>query len=265
MSILLSAYFPEGIVFAADKNATITIKGGTRNKKFVEPGFTKVLSWPYKRAVIGFVGLGSLAGLSMDEWLRIFIAGNREFKDINDVANKLRDQIESDFNKDFSQSCDLSNAQLVIHLGGFREVERTFVPVMYHIWNHDDIDHKTGEYPPGKLKFKISDDIKRDFKDYDYPLGVRAILQKLVSEKKFHWYNNGFNVGAFNVFKEYLRGALQTIQDSGFAKRFSGLEAKTAYCKMAIEVFGSYFTHHCIPEDRPVGGGVDVVKIPWPD
>jgi len=66
MSILLSGYYPEGIVFAADKNATITYVRSSGQKRHVEPTATKVLSWPYRKAVVGFVGLGTLVGLELD-------------------------------------------------------------------------------------------------------------------------------------------------------------------------------------------------------
>jgi hypothetical protein len=33
---------------------------------------------------------------------------------------------------------------------------------------------------------------------------------------------------------------------------------------MAVEVFGSFFSHYYEPEDRVVGGGVDMEYIPWP-
>jgi hypothetical protein len=93
MSILLSAYYPEGIVYVADKNMTILHNSQSGVRKYVEPG-TKVLSWPHKRAIVGYVGLGQLAGYSLDEWLRIFIAETRDFSDIRRLAQKLRNKIQ---------------------------------------------------------------------------------------------------------------------------------------------------------------------------
>jgi hypothetical protein len=85
MSILLSAYYPEGIVFVADKNATIRHRSSSGERRFVESTATKVLSWPRRRAIVGFVGLGTLASLPMDEWMRVFIGGTYDFNDIDPI------------------------------------------------------------------------------------------------------------------------------------------------------------------------------------
>lgn len=268
MSILLSAYYPEGIVFVADKNATITVNTPAGNRRFVEPTLTKVLAWPRNRAVVGFVGLGSLAGYRMDEWIRIFIAGNRDFKDIHELAVNLRDQVQADFQKDFPSGSEVSNKQLVFHLGGFTIVNSVPVPVMYHIWNHESISSQ-GEYSPGERSFRLTEDVQENFKTWpkpeDYPVNVRSRLQNMVNERQYLWYSNGANLGAFNVFRDFVWHALHVIQDHGFAPQYSGLGARMAFCKMAVELFGSYFTHHFFPEDRSVGGGADVVAIPWPE
>jgi len=267
MSILLSSYYPEGIVFVADKNATITqIRSG---RKHVEPTATKVLAWPFQKAVVGFVGLGRLAGnLTMDEWMRIFVAETRDLHDIDKMAQRLRDRIQEDFDKDHPESADIQNDHLVIHLGGFAARGNIQTPIMYHIWNHGDIDPQTG-YPPAERNFKISEDVERDFKDQskssDYPTGVRGWLQDKINRGVgYQWYNNGAELAAFNTFKDVIWRSLTALQRAGFAPTSSGLDQRIAFCKMAVEVFGSFFSHYYPPEERAVGGGVDAVYIPWP-
>src|SRR3990170_3939125 len=102
MSILLSAYYPEGIVYVSDKNITVTVNTQNGTRKFVESTGTKVLSWPNNKAIIGYVGLATLAGITLEEYLRIFIASTRDFTDIDRLANQLRDQIQIDFSNDFA-------------------------------------------------------------------------------------------------------------------------------------------------------------------
>jgi hypothetical protein len=265
MSILLSGYYPEGIVFAADKNATI--KYGSE-KRHVEPTATKVLSWPHRKAVVGFVGLGTLAGLNLDEWMRIFIAGNLDFEDFDSLAESLRRKIQQDFSEEYTTDTDVSDAHLVVHLGGFTRKENVPVPVMYHIWNHGDINPRTG-YPNAQRKFCLREDVEALFQEWpnpeDYPVQVRQRLQGMIDERRYFWFNNGANIAAFNVFKDAIWQALHVIQDAGFRPKATGLGARVAFCKMAVEVFGSYFTHHYDPEERVVGGGVDVACIPWPE
>lgn len=266
MSILLSAYYPEGIVFVADKNATITPLGS--GSRYVEPTATKVLAWPYEKAIVGFVGWGRLGGrLKVDEWMRIFIAETREFDDIDELAGKLRDRVQEDFDKDHPLSTDVSKKHLVIHLGGFANRGGIQTPVMYHIWNHGNIDPQTG-YPPAEKNFGKSNDIERDFKEEqnpdNYPAGVRDWLEDKIRGGEYQWYNNGANLAAFNTFKHVIWHSLGALQGAGFAPDSAGLDQRVAFCKMAVEVFGSFFTNYFPPDERKVGGGVDAVYIPWP-
>jgi hypothetical protein len=268
MSILLSGYYPEGIVFAADKNATITY-GTSGEKRHVEPTATKVLSWPHRRAVVGFVGLGRLVGLGLDEWMRVFIAGNRDFDNFDSLAENLRQKIQEDFDQEYTMDMDVSDAHLVVHLGGFTRKHNVPVPQMHCIWNYGPIDPRTGQYPPAQRTFNLCESVEASFKQWprpeDYPERVRERLQRMIDERRYFWFNNGANFAAFNVFKDAIWQALHVIQDAGFGPNVTGLGARVAFCKMAVEVFGSYFTHHYDPEDRAVGGGVDVAFIPWPE
>jgi hypothetical protein len=84
MSILLSAYFPEGIVFAADKNVTMLYETPTGEPlQDVEAGAAaKVIPWARRRAVVGYCGCGSLAGIPIEEWMRQFAAQTRGFENL---------------------------------------------------------------------------------------------------------------------------------------------------------------------------------------
>lgn len=270
MSILLSAYYPEGIIFAADKNASIQyMTADGKERWYVAPTATKVLAWPFQRAVIGFVGLGTLAGYDMDEWMRVFIAETREFDNIDDLAIKLRDQLQSDFVQEYPPGTDISQCHVIVHLGGFALRDGCFTPVLYHIWNHNTINPQTGLYPEPDRDFRLQEEVEQGFKEWpkpeDYPHHVRARFENMSKEKRFLWFNNGANLTAFNIFKAAIWDALIAVEKAGYIPRLPGLDQRVAYCKMAVEVFGSFFTHHYLPEDRIVGGGVDSLDIPWPD
>jgi hypothetical protein len=266
MSILLSGYYPEGIVFVADRNVTITTPTSDGNRTDVEPSATKVLSWPHQKAVVGFCGLGILGKLPTDEWMRIFIAETRDFSNIDILAQSLKDRIQSDFDIDFPSGSDISTAHLIIHLGGFALRNNLPTPVMYHIWNHDDIDPQTGDYPPAKRIFDLSEDIERDFRNSSgiYPTRVQQALQKKINNGNFHWYNNGYQFRLFNIFKGAIWEVMQIIQSNNLTHLPTDFESRISYCKMAVEVYSSFFTHYFLPGDRAVGGGVDAGYIPWP-
>ena len=167
------------------------------------------------------------------------------------------------------KSKEVFDKQLIIQLGGFTQKEGVFVPVMYKIWNFTGkVDPKTGDYPPGERIFKLEEIIEKEVKTWpnpeDYPKSVRNRLQSQIDQGRYTWFNNGSNLGAFNVFKDFVWNALRVIKDAGFAANTSGIDARIAFCRMSVELFGLYFTHNYFPEDRVVGGGSDIAYISWP-
>lgn len=264
MSILFSVYFREGIVFAADKNATLTLSGGSTD---VEIGaFTKVLGWPNRQAVVGWCGLGSLAGLRMDEWLRIFIATHRGFNDLDRLAQDLALAIQADFDRDHPADPLHPSAGLILHLGGFKTADGHAVPAMYHIHNISSAPGVT--YGPAQRPFLLSEDVKAQFEKWgrkDYPARVRERLGEMLDERDhFLWFNNGYQYPAFNVLKAALWVALQVLRSQKVIPATPSLENWEAYCRMAVDMYGALFVHHSMPHERYVGGGVDSVAVPWP-
>jgi len=261
MSILLSVYFREGIVFAADKNATLTFADGTRD---VEVGkFTKVLAWPYRRAAVGWCGLGSLGGLPTDDWLRVFIAQHRDFDDLDQLAANLVRAIQVDFDREYATDPPPADAGLIIHLGGFKAVGEQVVPAMYHIYN---VDMEGGTYGPAARLFVQSEDVKAQFDEWgpeDYPARVQERLGEMLDERDhILWFNNGAMFPIFNILKGHLWSALSDLRR--LTSQPASLDDLQAYCRMAVSLYGSWFEEHSLPHQRAVGGGVDAVSIPWP-
>lgn len=269
MSILLSAYFPEGIVFAADKN--LTMLNLQTHEQDIEVGIgTKILSWPGQSAVVGYCGLGQLRGLFIDEWMRQFISSTREFKDIELLANQLRDLIQTDFNRDYPEGTDIKDEGLIVHLGGFKKINSFIIPVMYHIHNISGLS-KDGAYLPAIRNFSIPSDELRKQADSagvlnpdNYKSWIASVYQKPLG---LIWFNNGLCYEAFNIVKSGLWQTLNVLRNSKCIpiNTSQTLDDRKAYCKMAVELYGSFFMHHFPPRQRAVGGGVDVIAIPWPN
>lgn len=264
MSILLSVYFREGIVFAADKNATLVYPSGITD---VEVGkFTKVLAWPYRKAVVGWCGLGCLAGFPTDDRLRLFIAAHREFDDLDRLAEDLTASIQADFDKDHPSNPPPDGSGLIIHLGGYKLVDGHTVPAMYHIHNVST-DGKGGYGPPIRL-FQRSEDVKREFDRWgpsDYPGRTRERLGEMLDQRDHSlWFNNGAGYPIFNVLKGYLWAGLSHLRKAGYLPAPS-LASWDAYCRMAVNLYGSWYEEHHLPQHRAVGGGFDSVSIPWPN
>jgi len=273
MSILLSAYFPEGIVFAADKNATLlySTPGCMNQDVDVEVGAaTKVIPWARRRAVVGYCGLGRLAGLTMEEWMRQFAAQTRDFDDLAIIATQMRELIQRDFDQDYPEGVNIDNAGLIVHFGGFRYENGTPVPAMYLISNVPGFD-EGGKYKRAVRNFRgPSDEVHKTWAvegGVKHPSDYKPLVEQIYRDGGLLWFNNGLYFPAFNVLKGTLWAALTTIRNSGIIPLPStpSLEDRVAYCKMSVELFDSFFRHHAPPRYRFVGGGADAEWVPWPE
>jgi hypothetical protein len=265
MSILLSAYFPEGIVFAADRNVTLLYGTPDDVKQDVEVGATtKVVPWAYRKAVVGYCGLGELAGLPMREWMQQFAAKTRDFDDLDKVATQMREEIQRDFNKDHPQGTNVEDAGLIIHLGGFKYESNVAVPAMYLISNVGIGLH--GKYTEAIRDFSVSDELQTRVASVGAQ-GFRQWLEKFDEEGRLVWFNNGLYFPVFNVLKEGLWQTLNMLrkQPNVPLPQTSTLDDRVAYCKMAVELFDSFFRHHFRPSNRFVGGGADAEWVTWPE
>jgi hypothetical protein len=259
MSILLSLYVKDGIVFAADKNVTLSdAKSGQQT--VLEGDLTKVLLWPNRKAVIGFVGLAELEDLSMDDWLRLFISETRDFQHLKDVADLLCERLQAKVPK--------SKPHLLMHLGGFELIAGIHTPMLYLITNVIGLAPK-GDYQETSPIFNVTEDLKSRFEGYKnpskYPDEVRKRFAEMEERDHFQWFNNGTRYDAFNTFKGALFAALRAIREIDDPKTPYTLSDWIIYAKMAVELHGSYFRNAYVPDKRVVGGGADVCYIPWPE
>jgi len=267
VSILLSAYFPEGVVFAADKNVTLLYDTAHGPEQDVEVGVaTKVIPWAHRRAVVGYCGLAVLSGLPLQEWLRQFAAKTREFDDLSALAHDLKAEIQRDFDRDFPERQDVVDAGLIVHLGGFRQQGGVAVPAMYYISNVSGLI-PNGRYGPAQRTFSGPSDELSAKVD---PVGAerfRSWLADFYAAGNLLWFNNGLHYSAFNVFRQSVWSALDALRRSplGVVRQTATLEDRVAYCRMAVDLYDSFFRYHFEPRHRSVGGGSDAEWVPWPE
>lgn len=264
MSILLSLYTKDGIVFAADKNLTWADKA----QVVFEGHLTKVLVWLNRKAVIGFVGLAhGLEDLQMDEWLRIFIAETREFQTLREVADILSQRLQTAYSRLRVRS---PKPPLIIHLGGFDSVGDVQTPMLYVVTNVPGLDGNGG-YLPTRSKFAWNEEVRPQFENWPtpskYPEEIRQRFREMEERDHFLWFNNGDRYPAFNIFKGALYAAFSIVRQAygSSSKAPWTLFDWQAYAKMAVELHGLYYRHTLPPHQRVVGGGVDMCSIPWPE
>jgi hypothetical protein len=266
VSILLSTYWEEGIVFSADRNATIVYQSGAQDVE-VDVA-TKVFAWPRRKALVGVIGLGQLAGLHTDEWMRQFVAKTRDFDDIDELAQDLLGMLQSDFQFDYASAEDVSRKGMIVHLGGFADREGVPVPVMYLITNIPRMltAFKPYPYPDAEREFVCSDLMNEYMSEWgaDYPQGVRSKIGQIVSRGDFLWFNNGLEYPTFNQFKSALWQVLSALRESRVLPTTPSLRDRASFSVMAVRTFGLFYEHHFPLHQRGVGVGADTVSMPWP-
>jgi hypothetical protein len=119
-------------LFAADRNITSTaakgavlLRGQTQRPK--------VLKWPNTDAIVGYVGQASIGTVETDQWLYAFIGRNITFKDFDDLAHALTDDLNA------AMTAGEITTDITIHLGGFELVAGEWTPRIWFIRNTTDL------------------------------------------------------------------------------------------------------------------------------
>lgn len=265
MSVLSIHIVPQGIIFAADRNITIQRYFGNEKQPTSIPyGQTqgsKILKWPNNKAIVGAVGAASLGGKQINEWLYDFIGNNINFSSFNELSESLKDAIqkqrEIDDEKDKPQG-------MLIHLGGFEKRDGFIVPIIYFIRNIHGMDNQ-GNYTDIRADFAYSEEIEDKFK----PLKSSELknrFKELSEKKEPFWFHHGIGLKIFNILDAFIKQALNTIYINDTELPFpSRLDEWEQHAKMIILTYEAYFQAFKQPWEQYVGGGVDVLSLPWPE
>jgi len=211
MSILLVQVLPQGIIFGADRNVTLTqhrlIQGENIAIQIIhgQNQRPKVLRWPNRRALVGYVGVAEIAGIPTDEWLYDFIGNHLDFPNFDALSKSLALSIEEQRRIDEG---DLEPEPLVIHLGGFEEQEGVQVPVIWYIRNA----HRLGPsgYEDIRKEFLNSEAFWHYFPNVK-PHEIRSQLMARASEYDPFWFHQGFDLGTFNTLEGFLKAAFKWL------------------------------------------------------
>jgi len=262
MSILLVEVVSEGIIFGADRNVTHSKPRQGKQRPIEIRGQSqrpKVLRWPRRKALIGYVGAAQIGGIPTDEWLYDFIGDHLTFSNFADLSESLRASVEK------QRSIDERGSEarpLIIHLGGFEKRDGVNVPVIWYIRN----TYSVGEdlYGGVRKEFEHSEEFWRYFPDSS-PREIRANLGKLASEYNPFWFHQGFDLGTFNLIERFLKVAFKVLCDNHPDHSLpSTVREWERQVRMSILTYGAYFQAFKEPGEQYVGGGADTVCIDWP-
>jgi hypothetical protein len=264
MSILLVEVVPQGLVFGADRNVTFTKQRMTESGNITieihgQNQRSKVLRWPNRKALVGYVGAAEIGGIPTDEWLYDFIGSHVDFVSFEVLSESLRSKVEEQRRIDEG---DLKPEPLIIHLGGFEEREGVQVPVVWHIRN---------AYRLGKSGYE---DIRRQFLSSEAfwfyfpnvrPNEIRSKVMEKASQYNPYWFHQGFDLGTFNLMEGFLKAAFKSLCEHHLGHSLpESLPDWERQVRMSILTYGAYFQAFKGASEQFVGGGVDTVSIEWP-
>ena len=256
VSILVAQLVPEGVLFGADRNITISVRQGAliASGQSARP---KVLKWPNHEVVVGYVGRAEIDGQPIDEWLYDFIGRNLE-RELQDLAYELKSKLEHDLGSDAGSDA------MILHLAGFIEDGAEWTPQIWFIRNAHGMD--TFGYKDVDDQFEVSDEIPRYFTGQTGKQ-IRARVGELAHGWQPFWFHQGYDLGTFNTLDAVLRGGMRAIVETHPARPHAfpdSLVEWSKHLKMAILAYGAYFAAFHEPFQQYVGGGADVVWAEWP-
>ncbi len=266
MSILVVQVLQEGIIFGADRNVTKTSVRTSRNGRTISTTYgqcqrPKVLRWPNNKALIGYAGAATIGKMSSDNWLYDFIGRNLSFNRFDELSRTLRNEVQSQRAIDEE---DEEPEGLIIHLAGFEEREQRKVPVVWYITNCHGLDPIKG-YASITKEFGPSEELwQAKYIEKSTPDTIREYLGQRAKEYEPFWFHQGFDLGVFNTLDWFLRQSFRVLIEHKTREFPTTLTEWGKHLSMSILTYGAYFQSFYGPGEQYVGGGVDIVSLPWP-
>lgn len=250
---------PQGLLFAADRNITQTLP---LRSGYILRGQTqrsKVLKWPNRDAIIGYVGEARIDGQPTDEWLYAFIGRHINFTDFATLGPALGQELDALMN------AGKVGTPLVIHLGGFELEAGEWTPRIWFVHNSAGLD-ATGPLPG--TQFVWSDEIPQP-SYFDGMTGnqIRADPRVQGIGGQLFSFRQGADLAAFNTIDAALRSAMAAIIQHHPLKLRpapASLDEWSKHLRMAVLGYSAYFGAFYSSFNQVVGGGADVVSVPWP-
>lgn len=267
MSILVAQVLNEGIIFGADRNVTRTSIRELEDGKTVyvvkgQSQRSKVLRWPNDKALIGYVGAATIGNLSTDDWLYNFIGRNLNFNRYDELSNSLMDEVQR---QRIIDEGDDEAEGLIIHLAGFEERAKRKVPVVWYISNCHGYDPEEG-YTDITKEFGATEEFwKEKYIGTSTTDDIRDYLKHKAENYEPFWLHQGFDLGVFNTLDYFLRQSFRILIENKIREFPRTLDEWGQYLSLSILTYGAYFQSFFGPGEQYVGGGVDIVSLPWPD
>lgn len=143
--------------------------------------------------------------------------------------------------------------------------EGHIIPEFWHITNIPDLA-ADGEYLPATETFMASERLLGvHLKGHATPKDIRTVLRNFAEASNPFWFHQGLNLAVFNTVSTAVKQAFAVLQGAGRLPRPQNLADWERHARMWVLIYGAYFEAFGAPGQRYVGGGADVLSIPWPE
>lgn len=253
MSTLIAYILPQGIIFAADKNITVTPAGG--GPSYQKKG-AKILRWPSSDALVGYVGLARVGWRPMSKWLEGFIKRHPTVADPNFIAHELQSEIQA--------AVGGARKPLIIQFAAFAKHGGVMISEYWHIANIHGMDEETGAYDPPKSFFGCSEELSTKLLKSMAASNIRADLATRAKSYDPRWFHQSIGLVNFNVLEAAAKAGIRALQSAGFLPAPATLDDWEKHARFWILQYGAYYSAFYPPGKQYVGGGADALSIPWP-
>lgn len=268
MSVLTVLVVPSGILMAATETSRFVCApmSGT------EPNSSRLATYSGRRCSNGLTGLRSLgtSGWPGSRARRqivgstAFIGRSMPLGSIAHAAGELTAALNAEV------PADDAGQPLIVHLAGFDTVDGELAPVVWFIHNTAGLTAE-GRYGVGG-RFASTEELRTAQPYTPRFVGMRAneINEALRARRWSNpfWFRQATDLGAANALDSAVAMAMTAIVETHPARlhpRPQSLTEWSQHLKLAVLTYGAYFESFYPPYEQAIGGGVDVVSVPWPE
>ena len=250
MSILVVEVVSEGLIFAADRNITVTMPDGATTQPEGRP---KVVPWPRQDVLLGYVGAASLNGQPVPDWLEDRRQTFAPMTSLEEIARGLATQVELQRGVDEGSAAP---KPMILHVGGFEQQQGFWAPSIWHITNIYRLGHY--RYLDTRKQYTVAEKFWESFPDTD-PSEIRDRLRVLAKQFKPFWFHQGMDLFTFNVLEGAIKASFKMLCEQHPNHDIPRtLDEWSRHTKMQVLMYGAYYEAFHPPGAQFVGGGADV-------
>lgn len=262
MTLLVSLYTSQGIVFAADSAITRDGRRGIERLPKQEK-FLKTSRVGVSGGLVGYFGLAEVGAEPMSVWLRRVLDRWNGSLSVGDLGNYLCDALN-----EAVPDAHRHGVPSGFHIGAFETRAGSPVPVFRYVWNYRDLDEETGVYS-GFSDYQSDEHFPRGqaaFADLS-PARMRQGLRAWeTTEGVPFWFRNGelaFSAQAWHGLTWAIRQVVRNQSHRGFALP-DDLARWEQLADSLVRTNGRLFA--MLKQEGPptIEGPYRKASIPWP-